>query len=270
VAISSKGLTQILYSGAGDIKTISNKQVMIVGEDIYPVVQLRDLLHVRDRRKGERPHGAVLLVQNANKITAVLVDSITDSREVVIKSLGYYMRKIHGFVGATILGDGSVTPVLDIPELLRTPVHIGTSIQTSSAEVAEPSAKSTSILVVDDSLSQRRALEQILADAGFRVHMARDGIEAIEWLSAHNKPDVVVTDLEMPRMNGLELASHIRTQPNTKTLPIIMITSRSTEKHRQLADEAGINFYLVKPVQDDNLLTKIQILLEKQRDTVAV
>jgi len=272
VAISSKGLTQILYSAAGDIKTISNEQVLVIGGDIYPVVKLENLLHIHDRRKGDRPpHGAILLVQHENKITAVLVDSITDSREVVIKSLGYYMRKIHGFVGATILGDGSVTPVLDIPELLRAPVYTRESTYNPTTDTVEPSTSLQRILVVDDSLSQRRALEQILTDAGFHVHTARDGIEAVEWL-AHSKPApaVVVTDLEMPRMNGLELASHIRTQANIKTLPIIMITSRSTQKHRQMAEEVGIDFYLVKPVQDDNLLTKIQSLIDKQLSVVAV
>ncbi len=270
VAISSKGLTQILYSGAGELTTISNQQVLVIGSDIYPVVKLEDLLHIDDRRKGERPpHGAVLLVQNGDTITAVLVDNITDSRDVVIKNLGYYMRKIHGFVGATILGDGSVTPVLDIPELLRAPVHVRAGDYAATTEVTEPSSRQPRILVVDDSLSQRRALEQILLDAGFRVHTARDGIEAVEWL-AHSKPEVIITDLEMPRMNGLELASHIRTQTSIKTLPIIMITSRSTQKHRQMAEEAGIDFYLVKPVQDDNLLTKIQTLIDKQHAVVTI
>jgi chemosensory pili system protein ChpA (sensor histidine kinase/response regulator) len=263
VAISSKGLTQILYSGAGDLRIISNEQVLIIGDDIYPVVKLEDLLHVHDRRKEKQPHHAVLLVQNEANITAVLVDNITDSREVVIKNLGYYMRKIRGFVGATILGDGSVTPVLDIPELLRTPVHASTYNYAATDEVTESSSKLPRILVVDDSLSQRRALEQILTDAGFRVHTARDGIEAAEWL-VHSRPEVVITDLEMPRMNGIELASHIRTQANIKTLPVIMITSRSTQKHRLMAEEAGIDFYLVKPVQDDDLLTKIQTLMDKQ------
>jgi chemotaxis protein histidine kinase CheA/CheY-like chemotaxis protein len=271
VAISSKGLSQILYSEVAEIKTISNEQVLVIGDDIYPVIKLEDLLHVEDRRKAKRPHGAILLVQYENKTTAVLVSAITDSREVVIKNLGYYMKKIHGFVGATILGDGSVTPVLDLPELLRTPSHshIRTHVPETSPETTDTSAKLPRILVVDDSLSQRRALEQILTDAGFRTHSARDGIEAAEWLN-HVKPDAVVTDLEMPRMNGIELTSHIRTQAKLKSLPIIMITSRSTQKHRQLAEEAGVNYYLVKPVQDDDLLTKLQTLLDKQHATVAV
>ena len=265
VAISSKGLTQIMFSEIGELKTISNEEVLIIGNDIDPVVKLEDLLHVEDRRKASRTHSAVLLVQNDNKITAVLVSTITDSREVVIKNLGYYMKKIHGFVGATILGDGSVTPVLDLPELLRTPqqAHVSQP-STRSEETNLPHTKLPMVLIVDDSLSQRRALEHILLDAGFKIHSARDGIEAAEWLT-NVKPDIVITDLEMPRMNGIELTSHIRTQTRTKDLPIIMVTSRTTQKHKQLAEEAGIDFYFTKPVQDDELLTKIQSLLNKQR-----
>lgn len=266
VAISSKGLTQILYSGAGDLRILGNEQVLVIGDDIYPVKKLDDLLHVNDRRKEDRHHGAVLLVQDREKITAVLVDSITDSRDVVIKNLGYYMRKIHGFVGATILGDGSVTPVLDIPELLRLPGYAkGSShaVTTADTEIT-PVLRLPTVLVVEDSLSQRRALEQILVDAGFHVLTARDGIEAVESLS-HIRPDIVLTDLEMPRMNGIELTSHIRAQTSSRNLPVIMVTSRSTEKHRQMSEEAGINYYLTKPVQDDDLLAKMQSLMDKER-----
>ena len=123
-------------------------------------------------------------------------------------------------------------------------------------------------MIVDDSLSQRRALEQILTDAGFRVHIARDGIEAAEWL-ANAKPHAVITDLEMPRMNGIELISHIRSQAKIKNLPIIMITSRTTQKHKQMAEEAGVDYYLFKPVQDEDLLIKIQTLINRQQETVA-
>lgn len=259
VAIASKGLTQIIYFGSGELKTLSNEQVLIIGDDIYPMVRLNDLLHIQEHRHRDRSyqHGAVLLVANENKIIAVLVDQITDSRDVVIKNLGYYMRKIPGFIGATILGDGTVTPVLDIPELLRSPSgarnmdSVAVSVQPSTFNTNQPLA-----LIVEDSLSQRRALEQILADAGYRVRIARDGVEAAELLT-HIKPSIVLTDLEMPRMNGIELTSHIRSQASTKTLPIIMITSRTTQKHQQLAEEAGINFYFTKPVSEDDLLNKV-------------
>jgi len=114
--------------------------------------------------------------------------------------------------------------------------------------------------VVDDSLSNRRALEQLLVDAGFKVRTAHDGVEAAE-LFAVLKPAIVLTDLEMPRMNGIELAAHIRTQPDGKTVPLIMITSRTTQRHRKLAEEAGIDFYLAKPVREDDLLDKMHSLL---------
>jgi chemosensory pili system protein ChpA (sensor histidine kinase/response regulator) len=117
------------------------------------------------------------------------------------------------------------------------------------------------ILVVDDSLSQRRALEQLLSDAGYKVRTARDGIEAVNLLPLV-KPALVLTDLEMPRMNGIELTAHIRAQSSLRKLPVIMITSRTTQKHRQMADEAGIDFYLVKPVRNEDLLTKMQTLME--------
>jgi chemosensory pili system protein ChpA (sensor histidine kinase/response regulator) len=200
------------------------------------------------------------LVQNEDKITAVLVSSINDSRDVVIKSLGHYMGKISGFIGATILGDGSVIPVLDIPELLRTPTHAVRGAGVAVADTFDAHSNQPSVLVVDDSLSQRRALEQILQDAGYKVYIARDGIEAVEFLS-HAKPDVVLTDLEMPRMNGIELISHIRTQARTKHLPIIMITSRTTQKHKQMAQDAGADFYFSKPVQDEELSSKIHDLI---------
>ncbi|MFZ2724856.1 MAG: response regulator [Methylococcaceae bacterium] len=263
VAIASKGLTQIIYFGSGELKTLSNEQVLIIGDDIYPMVKLNELLHIQEHRHEDRSyqHGAVLLVANENKIIAVLVDQITDSRDVVIKNLGYYMRKIPGFIGATILGDGTVTPVLDIPELLRSPSgarnmdSVAVSVQPSTFNTNQPLA-----LIVEDSLSQRRALEQILADAGYRVRIARDGVEAAELL-VHIQPSIVLTDLEMPRMNGIELTSHIRSQASIKKLPIIMITSRTTQKHQQLAEEAGINFYFTKPVSEDDLLNKVNQLI---------
>lgn len=115
-------------------------------------------------------------------------------------------------------------------------------------------------LIVDDSLSARRSLAEFVKDLGYDVRMARDGIEAIEMVEK-TKPDILLVDLEMPRMNGLELATHIRSKADTKDIPIIMITSRSTDKHRDMADSAGVNAYLTKPFSEDELLENIQNLL---------
>ena len=116
-------------------------------------------------------------------------------------------------------------------------------------------------LIVDDSLSARRAAAQLMRDSGFEVRTAIDGLDAIEqvenWL-----PDVLLVDMEMPRMNGLELTAYFRSQTELKTLPIIMITSRSTGKHRRQAELAGVSRYLVKPFNDDLLMKNIDELLE--------
>lgn len=262
VAITSKGIIQVLYSGAGELQYLAGHSVLLLDGELYPAVRLDELLRVTDRRTSTR-HGGILMVQAEEGITAVLLDTITDSRDVVIKGLGYYIQKIPGIVGATILGDGSVTPVIDVPELLRRPAHMregmaDTQTDSSSSVVQGPPM----VVVVDDSLSNRRALEQLVKDAGYRVRVARDGIEAAELIS-HVRPSIVLTDLEMPRMNGLELAAHLRKQPNSKTLPLIMITSRTTQRHRELAAQAGIDFYLSKPVRDEDLLDKIHILLHR-------
>ena len=194
-----------------------------------------------------------------------LIDAIQDSLDVVIKGLGQYIGKIPGYIGATILGDGAVTPVLDVAELLRTPAYALAGVLPEAMESAELTSMLPTVLVVDDSLSQRRALEQLLSDAGFKVRTSRDGIEAVETL-AYFRPDVVLTDLEMPRMNGIELASHIRMQEKIKHLPVIMITSRTTQKHRQMADEAGIDAYFTKPVRDEDLLMKMHGLMDAAAD----
>jgi Response regulator containing a CheY-like receiver domain and a GGDEF domain len=166
------------------------------------------------------------------------------------------------------MGDGSVAPVLDMPELLRTTLVTVDSETLEDLEIVEKGSLLPTVLVVDDSLSQRRALEQLLNDAGFHVLTARDGIEAANILQ-ETKPDMVLTDLEMPRMNGIELTAHIRSKALIKSLPVIMITSRTTQKHRMMAEEAGINFYLVKPVREDDLLSKMQTLMEQTADRIS-
>jgi chemosensory pili system protein ChpA (sensor histidine kinase/response regulator) len=113
---------------------------------------------------------------------------------------------------------------------------------------------------VDDSLSARRALAQLLSDSGFKVLTARDGMEAVETLE-NTSPDILFVDLEMPRMNGIELTMHVRAKPHLAKVPVIMVTSRSTVKHRQQAESAGVNAYITKPFADDMVLEHTRDLL---------
>ncbi|MCK5433518.1 MAG: response regulator, partial [Gammaproteobacteria bacterium] len=160
----------------------------------------------------------------------------------------------------TILGDGSVVPVLDIPELLRTSTQSEEKTDDDYFEQAEVITALPTALVVDDSLSARRALAQVVRDAGYDVRTAKDGLEAIEIIDK-KIPDILLVDMEMPRMNGMELTSHVRANPDTSNIPVIMVTSRSTKKHREQAKSSGVNVHLSKPFSEDDLLDHISKLL---------
>ncbi len=263
VALSDRGIEQILYSGVGTIQQLGKITTYRVGDEVYELTTLDTLLDLPpDQRARGRVMPPVLLVrEETGAVRAVLVQEILDSRDLVVKNLGQYISRLNGIVGATILGDGSVAPVLDLPELLRAPV-VRQPVRTIARVVAPaaPTPRRPCVLAVDDSLSARRSLAQFAQDAGFEVRTARDGLEAIEIIKG-KRPDLVLADLEMPRMNGLELTAHLRANQATRDLPVIMITSRSTEKHRREAETTGVNIYLTKPFMEDELLGHIHQLL---------
>ncbi len=194
-----------------------------------------------------------LLVVTAQGTRAVLVDSIVESRSVMIKTMGKYLAHVHGVSGVTILGDGTLVPLLNVPELLASPIEVTAAVADLAAAARQ---KARRILVVDDSLSVRKSLMQLLQDEAFEVKGAGDGMEAIHAIEKFD-PHVVCTDLEMPNMNGLELTQHIRLKETAQHLPIIMITSRSMDKHRDQAIQAGVDFYVTKPYTDADLLKQV-------------
>ncbi len=262
LVISSRGVEQIVYSGIGQIKLLGAKRLFHLDDALYELTRLEDLLRLPpDSRTHCRVTPPVLLVRedNGNR-RAVLVEEVLSTRDLVVKNLGPYLPRLHGIVGAAILGDGGVAPVLDLPELLREPVTPLGGVAHPSPTPDAPSSRF--VLAVDDSLSARRALLQLVQDAGFEARGAKDGLEAVEIIDGR-RPDLVLADLEMPRMNGMELTSHLRANPATRDLPVIMITSRATEKHRREAEKAGVNRYLTKPFRDDDLLGHIHHLLEQ-------
>jgi len=189
---------------------------------------------------------------------AIIVPELSDARTVVVKPFNALMPQALGIDGATVLGDGSVATVIDLPDLLRD-FNAGQMPGVDDAVVASRH-KLPLCLVVDDSVSVRRTMEQLMQDSGYEVVTARDGVDALGAVQLR-APDIVLVDLEMPRMNGLELTSALRNRQATKATPVVMITSRFTDKHRQLADDAGVNAFLTKPYSEDLLLTTIDSLL---------
>ena len=188
----------------------------------------------------------------------MLVPDIHESRQVFVKTTGILSVTAAGVDGITILGDGSIAGVIDLPDLLR--AHLRDEQPQALPAAAMPAVRPTLCLVVDDSVSVRNTTAQLLQDTGYDVLCARDGVEALDLL--HNcTPDIVLADLEMPRMNGLELTRAIRSRAQTRRTPVLMITSRFTARHQALARSAGVSAFMAKPFAGDELLQGMAGLL---------
>jgi chemosensory pili system protein ChpA (sensor histidine kinase/response regulator) len=203
----------------------------------------------------------VVLVRAGEHSTGLVADELVGSREIVVKSVGPQISSIRGISGATILGDGRIVIILDIGALVRAEWRGRPQAQIVPKEKAD---KRTFAMVVDDSITVRRVTQRLLERNGMRVITARDGMDAVALLQ-DNVPDVILLDIEMPRMDGYEVAAHVRNDPRLKDVPIIMITSRVGEKHRARAIELGVDDYLGKPYQEAQLLDAIAPLVERSR-----
>ena len=257
-AIPTISLAQILSPGNGQIGQVNGKLTYQLDQDMYPAFTLNSLIGVEDAVDDNSfENSSVLLVQTAEGISAVAVERVITSYDLVVKNMGAYIKSVSGIAGVSMLGNGEVVAVLDLAAMLQAQGNRNLASATrSSQSVAATERDLPRILIVDDSLSMRNSLSQLMRDSGYQPILARDGREAVIMLDAEN-PDVVLTDLEMPRMNGLELVSYIRNSEAWKDLPTVMITSRNMSKHRQQADQIGVNRFIPKPFSDDEVLEAI-------------
>jgi chemosensory pili system protein ChpA (sensor histidine kinase/response regulator) len=207
------------------------------------------------------PAVPVILVRAGEHSTGIVADELVGSREIVVKSVGPQIAGIRGISGATILGDGRICIILDVGALVRSEWRVRPQAERAPRQRED---NRTFALVVDDSITVRRVTQRLLERNGMRVMTAKDGLDAISVLQDH-MPDVILLDIEMPRMDGYEVASHVRNDPRLKDIPIVMITSRVGEKHRARAIELGVNDYLGKPYQETQLLQAIEPLVQRRR-----
>lgn len=203
----------------------------------------------------------ILVVKSGHDFVAILVDRIIGNREVVTKNIGPQLAHMVGVVGATVLGSGSIVLILNPIQLAQRHDYRKILRQIDPA-VADSSNGKDTILVVDDSLTVRRVMQRLLMREGYHVVLATDGVDALSQLQSM-RPAIALVDIEMPRMDGFDLVRHLRDMPDTATLPIIMITSRTAAKHRERAMELGVNEYLGKPYQDEVLLKMIRSLIDE-------
>ena len=201
-----------------------------------------------------------LILVQGQKPTALQVDTLLGAKEIVVKSLGPQFAGVPGVSGGTIMGDGSVVIILDLQAMVRDCARIEADqkrrLAASEAEQSDP-ARVPVILVVDDSVTVRKVTSRLLERHGLEVLTAKDGVEALEVMQ-NQLPDVVLLDIEMPRMDGFEVASHMRHDSRLNAVPVIMITSRTGDKHREHALSLGVNEYMGKPFQEDALLHHLE------------
>ncbi len=202
----------------------------------------------------------VILLRSGDLRIALHIDEIIGNREIVVKPLGKLLSPVKGISGGSILADGKVVLILDINGLVRHGVHTQVITETQIIEEATQSPGQKVVMVVDDSITMRRVATKLLTRNNYEVITAKDGVDALAQLE-DSQPDVMLLDVEMPRMDGFELATHMRNEARYRDIPIIMITSRTGSKHREHAMGIGINKYMGKPYQEEELIENISDLV---------
>jgi chemotaxis protein histidine kinase CheA/ActR/RegA family two-component response regulator len=262
-AVPSHLIEQALAPGLAEFSLAGSEWTLRLGQKVHRVYTLSALMGIAAPLNDAESLAAkpVLITQLADRPAAVVVDAVVDSRDLIVKGLSRYLARARGVSGTAVLGDGAIAPLLDLNALVEAPqaLRVGSSVPALAGTMMQ----ARKVLVVDDSLSVRKSLTQLLQDFAYEVHAAGDGIEAIRALEKFS-PQLVLTDLEMPNMNGVELTEYLRRNEATRALPIIMITSRSMDKHRDMARQAGVDLYVTKPYTEGDLLRHIHTLMEAQ------
>ncbi|MES2857825.1 MAG: response regulator, partial [Pseudomonadota bacterium] len=232
------------------------------GED-YVLHDLGRLVGASTTAKAEgQIQMPLLLVRSGELRAAVAIDQVVGNREIVVKSGGPQLASVPGIFGATIMGDGSVVVILDVAPLVRRQAAMPRD--TAPAQPVAEARRVPLVMVVDDSITMRKVTGRVLERHNFEVATAKDGIDALERM-ADVIPDLMLLDIEMPRMDGYELATAMKADPRMRDVPIIMITSRTGEKHRERAMELGVERYLGKPYQEAELMRNVFDLLRLER-----
>jgi chemosensory pili system protein ChpA (sensor histidine kinase/response regulator) len=235
---------------------------LLFGGEQVPFFWLAGLLQVGTRGPDTGRTQSVVVIRSASQRVAVHVDEVLGNQEVVVKNVGQQLSRLPGLAGVTLLPSGDVA-------LIYNPVALASLYAKEARALAQPvvapemvrqelpvAVRDPMVLVVDDSLTVRRVTQRLLVREGYRVVTAKDGLDALERL-AEERPAVLLSDIEMPRMDGFDLVRNVRADPRLRGLPVVMITSRIAQKHRDYAVELGVDHYLGKPYSEEELLSLV-------------
>ncbi|MBI5625645.1 MAG: Hpt domain-containing protein, partial [Nitrosomonadales bacterium] len=256
-AIPSTMVEQVRQVKMAEMEALHREQKVDWQGNQYPLHYLPHLLGNMEAIQENQPRNSVLLLRSGEQRVALHVDELLGNQEAMVKNIGPQLARLSGIAGATVLGNGEIVLILNPPQLAQR-LSVASMAIKKEASVS-PLVTLPVIMVVDDSLTVRKITSRMLTRAGYQVVTATDGVDALEKLEemGDTVPEVMLLDIEMPRMDGFALAKHLRRDPKTHNMPIIMITSRTADKHRDYAMQLGVNTYLGKPYQEDELLQNI-------------
>ncbi len=269
-AIPMQAVQQILRLDPSNVSRVGNQPIVNLGDRTVRLKEMAIHLQMRPEDKAAFNEAKpLLLIRTGDDEMAITVDHIDGGQDIVVKTLGDHLASVPGLIGATIAGDGTVIPILDPADLVgQRSINRAASTFSNSSEVATVDRRRTA-MVIDDSISVRRVTTNLLRSSGWDVLSAKDGVDALEVLSAaETPPDVFLCDMEMPRMDGIELVGRLRNQPEFHFTPIVMVTSRAGEKHRKMAADAGADEHVVKPFNDEHLIGLITQMVNDARELV--
>ena len=245
------------------IGTVENRDTITMKGRVLPLVRLADVLEIKSEPKlGQASEFVTVLILGASdQKIAFSVNAILNEQEVLVKSLGRQLSRVRNVSAATVLGSGQVALILNVSDLILSAMRIAGVGLVAHTQRPEDEEKTKSILVVEDSITSRMLLKNILESAGYEVQTAVDGTDAWSTLKTANF-DLVVSDVEMPRMDGFELTAKIRSQENLKSLPVVIVTSLESREDRERGIDVGANAYIVKSgFEQNNLLSVVKRLL---------
>ncbi|MCS7025721.1 MAG: Hpt domain-containing protein [Bryobacteraceae bacterium] len=263
-AIPLSSIFQVLRVEPEQMELVGRRPMLRLGANTVTTIHLSEIVGQPAKESNLSKLKAIVLAIGEQRL-ALLVDQVLEAREVVVKPLSGMLGRVYGVIGATLMGDGSVVLVLNPNDMLQHTMGQHFRLRTPQP-VAKQASDGLEVLVVDDSPSVRRVVANLLRHAGWTPHTAKDGLDALELLhSGVARPDVVLLDIEMPRMDGYEFTATLRSMPLYRNVPVVMLTSRAGEKHRKKAIEVGATAYMIKPYQDEELLTTVRHVVQQAR-----
>jgi two-component system chemotaxis sensor kinase CheA len=252
-------VARVLRITHADIKTVENCDTIELDGQVVALVRLAEVLELpQQRTPGEAVDNLpVVVLAAAEQRLAVCVDALLDEQEVLVKRLGPQLQRVRNIAGATVLGTGQVVPVLNVLDVLKSAVRASASAMShAAAPVEAEAARRKSVLVVEDSITARMLLKSILEAAGYHVRTAVDGVAALAQLRS-GAVDVVISDVDMPRMNGFDLTTQIRSDQRLADVPVVLVTALESREDREHGLAVGANAYLVKSSFDQSDLFEV-------------